>query len=68
MGKIIGTCGHEITDRWFDGRKGSIIIKDFTKTGKKSAAYLLVCEKCLSIYRTVILETEKDVKEWFKQE
>ena len=51
MGKIIGTCQHELTLDWFNSEKGAICIKDIDREGKDCKAYLVVCPQCLEWYQ-----------------
>ena len=49
-GKVIGTCGHEISPKWLNSGKGKICIKDYDK-GERCISYLVVCSKCLKWYQ-----------------
>ena len=50
-GKIIGTCGHKLSTKWFASDKGAICIKDTNKEGKGCLSYIVVCAKCLKWYQ-----------------
>lgn len=62
--RIIGTCGHLLTEEWWDSSEGSIVIKAHDKTGARCVSYLVVCPKCKELYKSVILETVEDRKKW----
>lgn len=64
-GKIIGTCGHELSEEWFGGGKSHIMIKDYTREGEKCVSSISVCENCRKNYEQVILETSTEEDEWF---
>jgi len=50
MGKIIATCGHEISLDWFESDKGKICVEDTDRELNDCVSYLLVCPKCLEWY------------------
>jgi hypothetical protein len=64
---IIATCGHKISDKWFKGKAGEIIIKDFDRDGDKCASYLNVCKKCLPAYKDIELEMS-NIDSWLDEE
>ena len=59
-GAIIGTCGHKLSMKWFDSRKGEICIKDTDREGKGCLSYMLVCAKCLGWYQKEDLIIRKE--------
>lgn len=62
-GKIIGTCGHEITDL----ENSTIIVKEqgVDYDGFYNAiSYLSVCPKCIKNYEDIILHNQKEIDEW----
>lgn len=50
MGKIIGTCGHEISLDWFMSQKGAILVKDKDRERQDCVSSLVVCPQCLIWY------------------
>ena len=50
-GKVIGTCSHELSSKWFNSGKGQICIGDTDKEGKDCISYLVVCPKCKRWYQ-----------------
>jgi len=63
-GAIFGTCGHELSTKWFDSGKGEICIKDIDREGIDCLSYLVVCAKCLGWYQVENLIVRKD--KWHK--
>jgi len=47
---MIATCGHEITNEWFDRHKGEIAIKNVDRYGETCIDYMIVCPECLKEY------------------
>lgn len=73
MGKIIGTCGHEISKEWWDSGNGSIAYKEFTNDYENerianAVSYGLVCEKCKKDYEEwgILLYNEDEEKLWME--
>lgn len=62
--KVIGTCGHELSEEWCLSSRGNINIKDRTREGEKCVSLLVVCENCLKIHEPDILKTKAEVDEW----
>jgi len=44
---IIASCGHEISDEWFDKDKGAVTMKDYDREGNETTSYAVLCEECL---------------------
>lgn len=61
-GKSYGTCGHEITDLDDAG----LIIKDYTREGKKCIACVVFCAKCKKWYekKSLVLHNRKEESKW----
>ena len=51
MGKIIGTCGHEVTNTGESGLGFPIAVKDMDREGNHCTSYCVVCAKCLQWYK-----------------
>ena len=59
-GKVIGTCGHELSDKWWTSDKGAICVKDTDREGRGCLSYLVVCPKCLGWYQKENLVVRED--------
>jgi hypothetical protein len=66
MGKIIGTCGHELEGEWAFSEEAQIYIKSFTRENEKSFDCIWVCPKCRCDYllEGLILHNEREQDEW----
>ena len=61
---VIGSCGHELTEKEKLGIP--ISIKDNSRDGSKAISYICVCDKCFKMYKKkkLILETKKEEAQW----
>ena len=65
-GRVIGSCGDDIDDEWFDSDECTIAIKDRDKRGRKAIAYPTVCRRCYARLKKLglILETDEEQREY----
>lgn len=50
MGRIIATCGHEITEEWDHSGKGHIIYRHENRECIMVDDSIVVCPDCLGLY------------------
>lgn len=62
MGKIYGTCGHEITRM----PKMPVAVKTSIQNGVHAISWQTLCEDCIAKYKVLglLLETVKAQDEW----
>lgn len=64
---VIGTCGHQLTEKEAEGFRNYISIMDHDRTGNKAVSYMTVCDECKKKYaeKGLILRDEKDINDYF---
>ena len=64
-GKMIGTCGHEITIEDLKGLR----IKDWDRELKPCIRSMAVCEKCRQWFEAegCVTHNEEEEQDWFKE-
>jgi len=74
MGSTTGSCGHKISDKWWNSRKCNVAYKEFTidfdddRGVINAVAYGVVCPKCKKNYEQwgVILYTKEEEQLWME--
>lgn len=66
MGKIVATCGHEITWEWMDDPRSKCIEKSLSRECKPAISYTVRCESCRDWFAQhgVLLDSEEAADEW----
>jgi len=70
MGKIIGTCGHDITDEFEARVNTEIHIMDFTRDCKNAVSICSVCSDCRNQYEFwgIVLHNKEEEHAWLNEE
>lgn len=66
MGKVIGTCGHEIDYEWGHDSRSTFGTKDHDRTGKRVVKIITACRDCRAWYvkKRLVLRTTKQYDMW----
>ena len=63
MGKVIATCGHELTPK--EGLGETVYTRAWTRENKHASDYQTLCEKCLEFYKkSGAILTKEEAREW----
>jgi hypothetical protein len=70
IGRIYGSCGHDISEQWDAQENTSIVVARLDREGLRVASYEEVCPECrfYIVQSGAQLENQADIDAWLKGE
>ena len=69
MGRIIASCGHEITWEWFVNKRAAVALRDYSRDGSRTVSYGVYCPECRdwASKKRITMARKSTIDKWLSQ-